>query len=67
MEFRHNSRLYLQRQKIQQDQRGNITVGATGEISLMGEKNALQRKKSIKRRHITRKDFRAAKRSANGG
>ena len=29
---RHNSRLFLQLQQIQQDQRGNITVGDAGEI-----------------------------------
>ena len=66
MQCRHNVIPYIQSKQFQQDQRENTTVGATGEISLMGENHALQRNRATKMRPTTRKDSGAEKRGADG-
>ena len=53
--------------KTQQEQRGNMTVGDVGEISLIGEKHALPIKWATKRRPTTRKYLGAVKMGVNDG
>ena len=67
MQYKHKSRIYLQIQQFQKDLRGNITVGAAGEVSLIGENHDLQINKSTKMRPTTRKYLGAVKRGANYG